>query len=235
MLAYFAGAAIDDAERAVRAGSSWSRRSCWNRMRTSSRARVGIATGRAVVGDLIGEGLARRGGGGDVELAARCALAAPSSGDQSGDAAAGRRPVRARRPRPAETSSPRRCQRGRSKAKAAPKAASRRCMASISRPSRPQTRTRHPVGAVGVGEARRRSSGPISGEPGIGKSRIVRVFRERLAEEPHVALNYFSSPTAPVAPVCRDQQRTHRPFRPRGTPETRLPSWRICSPTRRQV
>ena len=34
----------------------------------------------------------------------------------------------------------------------------------------------------------------ISGEPGIGKSRIVRALHDRLANEPHVALSYFCSP-----------------------------------------
>jgi class 3 adenylate cyclase/tetratricopeptide (TPR) repeat protein len=34
----------------------------------------------------------------------------------------------------------------------------------------------------------------ISGEPGIGKSRIVRALHDRLAGEPYVALNHFCSP-----------------------------------------
>ncbi len=34
----------------------------------------------------------------------------------------------------------------------------------------------------------------IAGEPGIGKSRLLRALRERLAGEPHVALRHFCSP-----------------------------------------
>lgn len=34
----------------------------------------------------------------------------------------------------------------------------------------------------------------LEGEPGIGKSRIVQVLRERLAEEPHIRLRYQCSP-----------------------------------------
>jgi class 3 adenylate cyclase/predicted ATPase len=35
---------------------------------------------------------------------------------------------------------------------------------------------------------------PVSGEPGIGKSRIVAALAERLREEPHLRLRYFCSP-----------------------------------------
>jgi predicted ATPase/class 3 adenylate cyclase len=34
----------------------------------------------------------------------------------------------------------------------------------------------------------------ISGEPGIGKSRIIRALEERLTDEPHTRLSYFCSP-----------------------------------------
>ena len=34
----------------------------------------------------------------------------------------------------------------------------------------------------------------LSGEPGIGKSRITQVLRERLADEPHLRLRYQCSP-----------------------------------------
>jgi predicted ATPase len=34
----------------------------------------------------------------------------------------------------------------------------------------------------------------ISGEPGIGKSRIAQTILERLSAEPHVRLRYFCSP-----------------------------------------
>ena len=34
----------------------------------------------------------------------------------------------------------------------------------------------------------------LSGEPGIGKSRLLRALRERLADQPHVVLSHFCSP-----------------------------------------
>ena len=34
----------------------------------------------------------------------------------------------------------------------------------------------------------------LAGEPGIGKSRLVRALLERLAGEPHTALRYQCSP-----------------------------------------
>jgi class 3 adenylate cyclase len=34
----------------------------------------------------------------------------------------------------------------------------------------------------------------LSGEPGIGKSRLVRALRERLGDEPHIVLGHFCSP-----------------------------------------
>ena len=44
----------------------------------------------------------------------------------------------------------------------------------------------------------------LSGEPGIGKSRLVRALRERLGDEPHTPLSYFCSPyhqTSALHPV----------------------------------
>ena len=64
----------------------------------------------------------------------------------------------------------------------------------------------------------------LSGEPGIGKSRIVRALRERLAGEPHVALSHFSSPhhtNSALHVVIGQLQRAAR-FAPEDTPETRL-------------
>ena len=34
----------------------------------------------------------------------------------------------------------------------------------------------------------------VSGEPGIGKSRLLAALEERLAGEPHASLQYFCSP-----------------------------------------
>ena len=34
----------------------------------------------------------------------------------------------------------------------------------------------------------------VSGEPGIGKSRLLAVFEQRLEGEPHIRLHFFCSP-----------------------------------------
>jgi class 3 adenylate cyclase/predicted ATPase len=41
----------------------------------------------------------------------------------------------------------------------------------------------------------------LSGEPGIGKSRLTAALQERLHEEPHVRLHYFCSPQHPNSPL----------------------------------
>ena len=87
MLAYFGWpqAHEDDAERAVRAGlraGRGDRPADTASGRPRSQARIGIATGLAVVGDLIGEGAAREEAvvGETPNLAARLqALAEPGS------------------------------------------------------------------------------------------------------------------------------------------------------------
>jgi hypothetical protein len=50
----------------------------------------------------------------------------------------------------------------------------------------------------------------LSGEPGIGKSRLVREVRARLESEPHVRILYQCSPhhsTSPLHPVIEQLQR----------------------------
>jgi predicted ATPase/class 3 adenylate cyclase len=50
----------------------------------------------------------------------------------------------------------------------------------------------------------------LSGEPGIGKSRLVREVRARLSEEPHIRLLYQCSPhhtTSPLHPVIEQLER----------------------------
>ena len=107
VLAYFGWpqAHEDDAERAVRAGLALVRAVAG--LAAAGRplaARIGIATGLVVVGELVGEGEAQERAvvGETPNLAARLqALAdAGQRRHQPGDPPAGRRPVRADRPRP---------------------------------------------------------------------------------------------------------------------------------------
>ena len=62
----------------------------------------------------------------------------------------------------------------------------------------------------------------LSGEPGIGKSRLVQVFHERLAAEPHVHVEWRCAPDAqqsPLQPVIAHLHRLLR-WRPEDTPVT---------------
>ncbi len=64
----------------------------------------------------------------------------------------------------------------------------------------------------------------VSGEPGIGKSRLVRDFRERVADEAHSRIFYFGSPyhqNSAFYPVIDQFQRALRLSREDG-PEQRL-------------
>ncbi len=47
---------------------------------------------------------------------------------------------------------------------------------------------------MGTGESGARREVLVSGEPGIGKSRLVEAFRESLEDEPYTRLRYFCSP-----------------------------------------
>jgi DNA-binding NtrC family response regulator len=60
----------------------------------------------------------------------------------------------------------------------------------------------------------------LSGEPGIGKSRLVAAFAERIANESHTRLQYFSSA----------KQSRHQPSRSSGSWAMRLAS--IATTTR---
>jgi DNA-binding SARP family transcriptional activator/predicted ATPase len=64
----------------------------------------------------------------------------------------------------------------------------------------------------------------ISGEPGIGKSRLVRVVQERLASEPHMRLRYQCSPfhtNSALYPFIQQLERAAS-FQPEDTPGQRL-------------
>ena len=64
----------------------------------------------------------------------------------------------------------------------------------------------------------------ISGEPGIGKSRLLAALEEQLATEPHTSLRYFCSPhhqDSPLYPIAArlEQEAGFDPGRQRrGTP-----------------
>jgi class 3 adenylate cyclase/predicted ATPase len=64
----------------------------------------------------------------------------------------------------------------------------------------------------------------LSGEPGIGKSRLAAVLRQRLRAEPHNLLQYFCSPhhrDTPFYPIIGHLERAAR-FERNDTPEAKL-------------
>jgi predicted ATPase len=64
----------------------------------------------------------------------------------------------------------------------------------------------------------------LSGEAGIGKSRLIKVLKDHIADEPHTKLECRSSPyftNSALYPIIDMVQRTLR-FQVDDTPETRL-------------
>jgi len=49
----------------------------------------------------------------------------------------------------------------------------------------------------------------ISGEPGIGKSRIAETILERLSNEPHIRIRYFCSPHTRIARFIRSSRSSN--------------------------
>ncbi len=189
----------DDAERAVRAGLAVIEAVGRLPARQDLRVRLGIATGLAVVGDLIGEGAAQERGvvGETPNLAARLqALAAPNTlviGEATRRQIGGLFDL----------------------ADLGPQA-----LAGFAEPQ-PAWRVIGESGMLSRFEALRSGETPlvgrdeevelllrrwqqaktgegrvvlISGEPGIGKSRLTAALSEHLASEPHTRLRYFCSP-----------------------------------------
>ena len=82
-----------------------------------------------------------------------------------------------------------------SRARAAPRAASRRCTAQR---LTPLVGREHELGILLERWAWAKDGDGqvvlIAGEPGIGKSRLIRALRERLGDEPYTPLSHYCSP-----------------------------------------
>ena len=193
----------DDAERAVRAGLELIRGVSGLKSKATLQTRVGIATGLVVVGDLIGVRCCSGASGfvGETpNLAARLQghCRAEHSCDLGGHAKTTWPSLRAARPRGEGTQGHRR-----SRCRAYAGAASELSGESLRGVAH---RVEHPL--IGRDEEvdvlMRRwlqaKAGDgcvvlISGEPGIGKSRIAEATtRSALAAEPHTRLRFFCSP-----------------------------------------
>ena len=234
VLAYFGWprAHEDDAERAVRAGLDLvaAVAGLATPDDASLAARVGIATGRVVVGELIGAGTAQEEAvvGETPNLAARLqALAEPGSVVLS---QATRRLVGGLFE--LVDLGPRRL-----KGFAEPLAAFRvvgagraegRFEALHGERLMPLVGREHELGILlERWEWAKDGEGQIvllSGEPGIGKSRLTRSLIERLADEPHTRLRYYCSSyhtNSALYPVI-DQMERAAGFQPEDTADTRL-------------
>jgi class 3 adenylate cyclase len=204
VLAYFGWpqAHEDEAERAVRAGLAITRAvgHLSNPANEPLAARVGIATGLVMVGELIGEGAAQERAvvGETPNLAARLqALAAPGTlviSQATRRLVGGLFELADLGPR-------------RLKGFAAPLAAWRvegegraegRFEALHGQHLTPLVGREHELGILLERWAWARDGDGqvvlLSGEPGIGKSRMIRTLRERLGDEPHTPLSHYCSP-----------------------------------------
>ena len=189
----------DDAERAVRAGLAVIEAVGRLPARQDLRVRLGIATGLAVVGDLIGEGAAQERGvvGETPNLAARLqALAAPNTlviGEATRRQVGGLFDLADLGPQ--------------ALAGFAEPQSAWRVVGESGMLSRFEALRSGETPLVGREEEvelllrrwQQAKSGEgrvvlISGEPGIGKSRLTAALSEQIGTEPHTRLRYFCSP-----------------------------------------
>src|SRR6516162_2120017 len=189
----------DDAERAVRAGLELIAAVGGLKTRVTLQARVGIATGLVVVGDLIGSGEAQERGvvGETPNLAARLqTLATPNTlviGEATRRQIGGLFDLEDLGPQQlAGFSGPKRVW---------------RVLGESGEVSRFEALRSGETPLVGREEEvellirrwRQAKSGEgrvvlLSGEPGIGKSRLTAALSEHIEAEPHVRMRYFCSP-----------------------------------------
>jgi class 3 adenylate cyclase/tetratricopeptide (TPR) repeat protein len=190
----------DDAERAVRTGLALAERVA--RLKTHARleSRIGIATGLVVVGDLIGHGEAQERGvvGETPNLAARMQELAPPGGVIIAEGT--RRLI-------GDLFELRDLGAVQVKGFAAPVPVWQALRPSAVESRFEALRAGDLTPLVGREEEldlllrrwQRVTAGDgqvvlLSGEPGIGKSRLTAALRERLESEPHARLRYFCSP-----------------------------------------
>jgi class 3 adenylate cyclase len=211
----------DDAERAVRVGLQLVKAVARldPAVGVQLQVRVGVATGHVVVGDLISEGVTDKDAvsGDTPNLAARLqAVAAPASvviSQSTRRLVGGLFELTDIGPQPlkgfAEPLSAWRVQgEGRSEG---------RFEALHGERLTPLVGREHELGILLERWAWARDGDGqvvlIAGEPGIGKSRMIRTLRERLANEPHTALSHYCSPyhtnSAPY-PVIDQLERVAR-------------------------
>jgi hypothetical protein len=188
----------DDAERAVRAGLELIQSVGGLKCNAALQTRVGIATGLVVVGDLIGSGAAQEQAvvGETPNLAARLqGIAKPNTvviaestrklvGNLFELQSLGARDLKGIAERVLL---------GQSCTQAQSRVVSKHCTATTPLVGRDEEiellMRRWERAKVGDG-----SVVLISGEPGIGKSRITEAVQERLIAEPHTRLRFFCSP-----------------------------------------
>ena len=201
LLAYFGypRAQEDDAERAVRAGLALAGAVAGLQAPEPLRTRVGIETGLVVIGELVGEGISEAGAisGETPNLAARLEqLAAPGEvvvGPTAWRILGGAFDVEDMGPRGIKgIAAPVRAARITGERRVQSRFEARQVgtlTALVGREAELDTLLRR------WGEARDGEGQVvlISGEPGIGKSRLTQELRERIAE-PHTRLRYQCSP-----------------------------------------